>query len=139
MPRPTAATSQKLSPLICTTARTVRATALSLAWRAASIRLLIAAPSTLAAPFASPHYDGVSGATPLAVMKFYGVATPGPDLFLGLSAGSLGETSAARRVEDAVGSLLASGEVPSADARSGISTSDMGDRVVARLRDAQRD
>jgi len=45
----------------------------------------------------------------------------------------LGETSGARRIEEAVAGLLASGEVPSADARSGISTSDMGDRVVRRL------
>ncbi len=46
----------------------------------------------------------------------------------------LGESTAAARVDRAVAGLLASGDVPSADARSGISTSEMGDRVVARLR-----
>ena len=47
----------------------------------------------------------------------------------------LGETAAAARVEEAVSDLLRSGEVPSADARSGISTSDMGDMVVSRVRE----
>ena len=46
----------------------------------------------------------------------------------------LGETSAAQRVDDAVGDLLRSGDVPSADARSGIPTSEMGDMVVDRIR-----
>jgi isocitrate/isopropylmalate dehydrogenase len=46
----------------------------------------------------------------------------------------LGEESGAARIEDAVADLLASGAIPSADTRSGISTSDMGDMVVARLR-----
>ncbi len=45
----------------------------------------------------------------------------------------LGETSGAQRIERAVGDLLRSGEVPSADARSGIATSDMGDMVVSWL------
>ena len=45
----------------------------------------------------------------------------------------LGEHTAAARVENAVGELLSSGRVPSADARSGISTSDMGDMVVETL------
>jgi 3-isopropylmalate dehydrogenase len=46
----------------------------------------------------------------------------------------LGETSAAARIENAVADLLMSGEVPSADARSGVATSDMGDMVVRRIR-----
>ena len=45
----------------------------------------------------------------------------------------LGERSAARRIEDAVAELLVSREIPSADAKSGISTSDMGDMVVAKI------
>jgi 3-isopropylmalate dehydrogenase len=45
----------------------------------------------------------------------------------------LGETAAAAGIEKAVEDLLKSGEVPSADARSGISTTDMGDMVVRRL------
>jgi 3-isopropylmalate dehydrogenase len=46
---------------------------------------------------------------------------------------NLGETAAARRTEAAVIDLLRSGAVPSADARSGIATSAMGDMVVARI------
>jgi 3-isopropylmalate dehydrogenase len=46
----------------------------------------------------------------------------------------LGETAAAKRTEDAVAGLLSSGAVPSADARSGISTSEMGEMVVRRIR-----
>ncbi len=45
----------------------------------------------------------------------------------------LGERSAARRVETAIAELLRSGEVPSADARSGVPTDAMGDMVVERL------
>ena len=37
--------------------------------------------------------DGFSGATPLALMKFQGLMTDSTDLFLGLTAGSTGETS----------------------------------------------
>jgi 3-isopropylmalate dehydrogenase len=47
----------------------------------------------------------------------------------------LGESAAAVRVEQAVAQLLQSGEVHSADARSGISTSAMGDMVVSRVRE----
>jgi 3-isopropylmalate dehydrogenase len=46
----------------------------------------------------------------------------------------LGEKDAAAQVERAMASLLTSGAVPSADARSGISTSAMGDMVVEKLR-----
>ncbi len=45
----------------------------------------------------------------------------------------LGETSAAARVDRAVADLLRSGRIPSADARSGIPTTVMGDMVVERL------
>lgn len=48
--------------------------------------------STLTAPFLSPVYDGVSGATPLADMKFNAQTTEISDLLLGLTGGSLGET-----------------------------------------------
>jgi 3-isopropylmalate dehydrogenase len=49
----------------------------------------------------------------------------------------LGETGAAARTEDAVADLLRSGKVPSADARSGISTSEMGDMVVQLVRESR--
>lgn len=48
--------------------------------------------STLAFPLTSPTYDSLSGATPLAVMKFNQQPTETIDLLLGLTSGSLGET-----------------------------------------------
>ncbi len=45
----------------------------------------------------------------------------------------LGEDDAAARIEEAVARLLGSGSVPSLDARSGISTSEMGEMVMAEL------
>lgn len=50
--------------------------------------------STLALPFAQPAYDAVTAATPLAEMKFDGIQAANPDLLLGLSSGSAGETCA---------------------------------------------
>jgi electron transport complex protein RnfD len=47
----------------------------------------------LALPFTLPHYDAVSGASPLAALKFEHAATALADLFLGTTSGSLGETS----------------------------------------------
>ncbi len=49
--------------------------------------------SSLAFPFTTPSYDVVSGATPLAAMKFEHLLTDSGSLFLGLSSGSIGETS----------------------------------------------
>ena len=51
--------------------------------------------STFAFPFTSPSYDAVTGATPLAAMKFDGDVTAAADLVMGLTSGSTGETSAA--------------------------------------------
>ncbi len=48
--------------------------------------------STLTLPFLKPVYDGMSGATPLAAMKFNAQSTDITDLLLGLTGGSLGET-----------------------------------------------
>jgi electron transport complex protein RnfD len=50
--------------------------------------------SVLTFPFATPVYDAVSGATPLSAMKFDGDITSSTDLLMGLTSGSLGETSA---------------------------------------------
>ena len=52
---------------------------------------------------------------------------------VGMMLDYLGEPGAAKRIDAAVGDLLRSGEVRSADANSGISTSDMGDRVLRRI------
>ncbi len=51
--------------------------------------------STLTLPFATPTYDAVTAATPLARMKFEGVATVDQELLFGLTSGSAGETCAA--------------------------------------------
>lgn len=61
-------------------------------------------PSTLTLPFMEPEpvtewvksvaVDSFTGATPLALQKFEGVATSTVDLFTGMTAGSAGETSA---------------------------------------------
>ncbi len=48
--------------------------------------------STLTFPFASPVYDVVTGATPLAAMKFDGEVTAATELVMGLTSGSTGET-----------------------------------------------
>jgi len=50
--------------------------------------------SVLAFPFTRPDYDGLTAATPLARMKFEGLATANSDLLLGMTAGSTGETGA---------------------------------------------
>ncbi len=61
-------------------------------------------PSTMAPPFMTPAgvvdfvraagVDGFTGATPLALMEFEHQATPLTQLFIGTTAGSMGETSA---------------------------------------------
>ena len=50
--------------------------------------------STLAWPFATPTYDGMTAATPLSSWKFSQVTTDTADLAFGLTAGSTGETCA---------------------------------------------
>ncbi len=57
------------------------------------------AETSLTLPFSRPDpvaaADAVSGATPLSAWKFEGVATSSTDLLMGVTSGSLGETSAA--------------------------------------------
>lgn len=50
--------------------------------------------SILTFPFATPVYDTISGATPLAAMKFDGNVTATADLVMGVTSGSTGETGA---------------------------------------------
>ncbi|MCU7947765.1 MAG: RnfABCDGE type electron transport complex subunit D [Candidatus Thiodiazotropha sp. (ex Cardiolucina cf. quadrata)] len=50
-------------------------------------------PSNFALPFMQPHYDAVSTATPLGLMKFEQQSTALLDLVLGNTAGCIGETS----------------------------------------------
>ena len=49
-------------------------------------------PSTLAFPLTIPSYDTITGATPLAAMKFTGQSTNTMDLIMGFTGGSTGET-----------------------------------------------
>ena len=49
--------------------------------------------STLTFPFATPVYDAVAKATPLAAMKFDNEITAASELVMGLTSGSTGETS----------------------------------------------
>ncbi len=57
-------------------------------------RFVAVPASTFTPPFATPVYDGASGATPLALFKFEGQLTETGDLLLGLTGGSSGETCA---------------------------------------------
>ena len=59
-----------------------------------SARFTTVPSSTFTLPFASPSYDAISGATPLAAMKFDGNVTATTDLVMGLTSGSTGETCA---------------------------------------------
>ncbi len=61
----------------------------------APVRGYFSAPGTLfALPFQKPGVDVITEATPLARMKFAGQETGLPDLLLGSTTGSLGETGA---------------------------------------------
>ncbi len=60
----------------------------------AADRFVSVPSSMLAAPFARPVYDGVSGATPLSAWKFDHQLAETSDLMFGLTTGSTGETSA---------------------------------------------
>jgi 3-isopropylmalate dehydrogenase len=71
----------------------------------------------------APKYAGKNVACPLGAISA-----------VAMMLDFLGETRAASRVDGAIAALLKSGTVPSADARSGISTSAMGDMVVERVR-----
>jgi 3-isopropylmalate dehydrogenase len=70
----------------------------------------------------APKYAGKNVACPLGAISA-----------VGMMLDYLGETSAALRIENAVAELLNSGAIPSADARSGISTSRVGEMVARRV------
>lgn len=55
-------------------------------------RFAVLPSSTFTFPFATPVYDAISGATPLAAMKFDGEVTAAADLVMGFTSGSTGET-----------------------------------------------
>ena len=77
----------------------------------------------------APKYTGMNVACPLGAI-----------LAVSMMLDYLGEKSAGQRIERAVAHLLSSGAIPSADARSGLSTSHQGDLVVEAIRqEAERD
>jgi 3-isopropylmalate dehydrogenase len=83
-------------------------------------------------PGRTSMFEPIHGSAP----KYTGrnVACPiGAVMAVSMMLDFLGEDAGAARVEDAVARLLRSGRVPSLDARSGISTSEMGDMVVEEL------
>lgn len=55
-------------------------------------RFAVLPSSTFTFPFATPVYDAISGATPLAAMKFDGEVTAASELVMGFTSGSTGET-----------------------------------------------
>jgi 3-isopropylmalate dehydrogenase len=83
-------------------------------------------------PGKTSMFEPIHGSAPKHAGK--NVACPlGAIGAVGMMLDFLGEVHGAARVERAVAELLASGAVPSADARSGIATSAMGDMVVQQL------
>jgi 3-isopropylmalate dehydrogenase len=84
-------------------------------------------------PGKTSMFEPIHGSAPKHAGK--NVACPlGAIGAVGMMLDYLGETTAAARIENGMADLLRSGLVPSADARSGIATSAMGDMVVERLR-----
>ncbi len=71
----------------------------------------------------APKYAGQNAASPLGAI-----------LAVGMMLDYLGQGPGARRIERAVSHLLASRAIPSADARSGLSTSQVGDLVADHVR-----
>jgi 3-isopropylmalate dehydrogenase len=83
-------------------------------------------------PGRASMFEPIHGSAPKHAGK--NVACPiGAIMAVGMMLEHLGETDAARKVEDAVARLLQSGRVTSLDSRSGISTSAMGDMVLEEL------
>ncbi len=71
----------------------------------------------------APKYAGKNVACPLGAI-----------MAVSMMLDYLGEKPAAQRIENAVAHLLSSGAIPSTDARSGLSTSRVGDMVVEAVR-----
>jgi 3-isopropylmalate dehydrogenase len=71
----------------------------------------------------APKYTGKNVACPLGAI-----------LAVSMMLDYLGQKAAAKQIEDTVGGLLSSGEIPSVDSRSGIATDKIGDMVAERVR-----
>jgi 3-isopropylmalate dehydrogenase len=74
----------------------------------------------------APKYAGQNVACPLGAI-----------MAVNMMLDYLGEKKAANKIENAVAHLLSTGKIPSADARSGISTDRIGDMVVEALGDEE--
>jgi 3-isopropylmalate dehydrogenase len=74
----------------------------------------------------APKYAGKNVACPLGMVSA-----------VSMMLDFLGEQKAAARIESSVAHLLKSGAIRSADARSGISTSSMGEMVVREIRNGE--
>lgn len=86
-------------------------------------------------PGKTSMFEPIHGSAPRHAGK--DVACPlGAIMAVAMMLETLGERSSAGRIEAAVSSLLSSGEIPSVDTRSGLSTRQMGDLVVQRMRQA---
>lgn len=70
----------------------------------------------------APKYAGMNVACPIGAI-----------MAASMMMDTLGEKAAAKRIEDSVAYLLSSGKIKSTDARSGISTTQMGDMVVEQI------
>ncbi len=83
-------------------------------------------------PGKTSMFESIHGSAPDIAGK--NIACPlGAIMAVSMMTDYLGEKIAARRIEDSVAYLLASGKIKSADARSGISTTQMGDMVVEQI------
>ena len=76
----------------------------------------------------APRYAGKNVASPLGAISAAAMMLD-----------FLGEGRAAAQIEAAVAGLLSSGAIPSIDARSGLSTTQVGDMVVAEILNVTRD
>jgi 3-isopropylmalate dehydrogenase len=84
-------------------------------------------------PQRSSYFEPVHGSAPDIAGQ--GIASPiGAILSAALLCDHIGETRAARRIENVVQHLLVSKQIPSVDASSGLSTAQVGDLVVNAIR-----
>ena len=80
-------------------------------------------------------FEPIHGSAPKHAGK--NVASPlGAIMAVAMMLDYLGEAHSAEKIESAVTELLSSGAIPSIDTRSGLSTSQVGDMVVNRMRDS---
>jgi 3-isopropylmalate dehydrogenase len=86
-------------------------------------------------PGKTSMFEPIHGSAPKYAGK--NVACPvGAIMAVNMMLDYLGEKTAAARIENAIAHLLVSGKIPSLDARSGLSTTQIGDMVVAELQKA---